>query len=152
MPITQEQARDIAAACTAAWNTGSTQAVAAFYAPDGGIVINNGTPWVNREGVAQMAAGFFADVPNLLLTCDAVRVAGDHIAYFWTFTGTHSGSGNPLNIVGWKEWDMNADLKVQSSRGGLTRMNMPVRPRSARVPRAAPSPDNAAASPRPCPP
>ncbi len=46
---------------------------------------------------------FFTDVPDLSLRCDMVRVAGNHIAYMWTFTGTHSGSGNPLNIAGWEE-------------------------------------------------
>jgi len=64
-----------------------------------------------------MAAGFFADVPDLLLACDEVRVAGDHIAFFWTFTGTHAATGNPLRVVGWEEWDLDADLKVTGSRG-----------------------------------
>ncbi len=49
--------------------------------------------------------------------CDEVRLAGDHVAYLWTFTGHHSGTKNPLRIVGWEEWDMNAEMKVSSSRG-----------------------------------
>lgn len=64
-----------------------------------------------------MAAGFFADVPDLTLTCDGVRRAGDHVVYLWTFTGTHSGTGNSLRVVGWEEWDLDADLKVTASRG-----------------------------------
>lgn len=107
----------IAAAYTAAWNSGSASAVASFYAEDGQIVINRGTPWKTRSGVEAMAAGFFADVPDLTLTCDDLRVAGDHVAYFWTFTGTHSGSKNPLRIVGWEEWDFDPEMKVKSSRG-----------------------------------
>ncbi|WP_292270619.1 hypothetical protein [Marivita sp.] len=35
----------VAAAYTAAWNSGSAEAVASFYAETGGIVINLGTPW-----------------------------------------------------------------------------------------------------------
>ena len=107
----------VADAYTAAWNSGSADAVAEFYAPDGRIVINRGEPWEGRTGVAQMAAGFFADVPDLNLLCDGLRIAGAHVAYLWTFTGTHAGTGNPLRIVGWEEWDMDAELKVKSSRG-----------------------------------
>ena len=117
MTIDQDRMRQVADAYTAAWNSGSADAVSEFYAPDGRIVINRGKPWEGRTGVAQMAAGFFADVPDLTLVCDGVRIAGDHVAYLWTFTGTHAGSGNPLRIVGWEEWDMDLELNVKSSRG-----------------------------------
>ena len=117
MTISPDTIKVIADAYTAAWNSGEPEAVASFYAADGGIVINRGAPWVGRAGVAQMAAGFYADVPDIFITCDAVRCAGDHVAYFWTFTGTHSGTKNPLRIVGWEEWDFDADLKVKASRG-----------------------------------
>jgi uncharacterized protein (TIGR02246 family) len=109
--------RTIADAYTAAWNSGSADAVSAFYAEDGSIVINRGAPWEGRSGVGQMAAGFFADVPDLALVCDAVRVAGTHVAYLWTFTGTHALSGNALRVSGWEEWDLDADHKVKASRG-----------------------------------
>jgi uncharacterized protein (TIGR02246 family) len=117
MTVNHEKARQMAAAYTAAWNSGSPDAVASFYAPDGKIVINRGLPWVDRKGISEMAAGFFADVPDLHLVCDDVRCAGDHVAYFWTFTGTHAATRNPLRIVGWEEWDLNADLKVTASQG-----------------------------------
>jgi uncharacterized protein (TIGR02246 family) len=107
----------VADAYTAAWNSGSPEAVAEFFTPDGGIVINRGTPWNGRSGVAEMAAGFYADVPDLALVCDGVHVAGDHVLYRWTFTGTHAASGNPMRVSGWEEWDMAPDGKVASSRG-----------------------------------
>ncbi len=92
-------------------------AVASFYAETGQIVINSGSPWVGRDGIAQMASGFFADVPDLSLTCDKLRIAGGHVAYLWTFTGTHSGTKRPLRIEGWEEWDLDETGKVASSRG-----------------------------------
>ena len=107
----------IAADYTAAWNSKSPEAVASFYAQDGEIVINQGEPWSGRARVADMAAGFYADVPDLTLTCDAVRQADDHVIYVWTFTGHDAATGNPLSIPGWEEWDMDADMKVKSSRG-----------------------------------
>ena len=117
MTFDHEKIGKVAAAYTAAWNSGSPEAVASFYAPNGKIVINRGEPWVGRKGIAEMAAGFFADVPDLQLACDAVRYAGDHVAYFWTFTGTHAATKNPLRVVGWEEWDLDGALRVIASRG-----------------------------------
>lgn len=117
MTIDPEAVRAMASAYTAAWNSGSPEAVASFYAPDGQIVINRGDPWVGRNGIGEMAAGFFADVPDLKLVCDDVRCAGNHVAYFWTFTGTHAATKNPLRVAGWEEWDLNPDMKVVASRG-----------------------------------
>lgn len=107
----------ITTAYTAAWNSGSAEAVASFYAPEGTIIINRGTPWEGRAGIAAMAAGFYTDVPDLSLTCDGLRIAGDHVAYLWTFTGHHAQTRNPLRIIGWEEWDLDSEGKVAASRG-----------------------------------
>ena len=117
MTIDLKKAKQMADAYTAAWNSGSAQAVAEFYAKDGGIVINRSEPWQGRDRVAQMAAGFFRDVPDIKIVCDGLRCAGDHVVYLWTFTGTHSGTKRPLRISGWEEWDLDADYKVKASRG-----------------------------------
>jgi uncharacterized protein (TIGR02246 family) len=117
MAIDHDAASRLAEAYTAAWNSGSPEAVATFFAPQGQITINRGSPWVGRKGIADMAAGFFADVPDLKLACDDVRCAGTHVAYLWTFTGTHSSTRNPLRVVGWEEWDLDDELKVVASRG-----------------------------------
>lgn len=107
----------MAADYTAAWNSKSADAVASFYAEDGEIVINRGEPWTGRARVRDMAAGFYADVPDLTLTCDDVRASGTHVLYLWTFTGHDAATARPLNIRGWEEWELNDDLKVTASRG-----------------------------------
>lgn len=107
----------VAADYTAAWNSKSPEAVASFYAADGEIVINRGEPWSGRDRVRDMAAGFYADVPDLTLTCNDVRCSGNHVVYVWTFTGHDATTGQPLNIRGWEEWEMGDDLKVTASRG-----------------------------------
>jgi uncharacterized protein (TIGR02246 family) len=117
MIIDPKKAKQMADDYTSAWNSGSAQAVAEFYAKDGGIVINRGEPWQGRDRVAQMASGFFSDVPDLKLVCDGVRCAGEHVVYLWTFTGTHSGTKKPLRVSGWEEWDLDPDYKVKTSRG-----------------------------------
>ena len=45
MTIDPDKVKDIAQAYTAAWNSGSPEAVAEFYAQDGQIAINRGNPW-----------------------------------------------------------------------------------------------------------
>jgi len=107
----------LAAAYTTAWNTGSSESVAAYYAENGEIVINRGTPWRGSSGIAKMAAGFFADVSGMKLTCDGVRCSGSHVIYLWTFTGHAAMTGNALTVHGWEEWDVGDDLKVKASRG-----------------------------------
>lgn len=117
MAISPVRAIKLAQAYTAAWNTHSPEAVAAFFAETGAIVINKGEPWKGRDGVARMAAGFFADVQGLTLECDSVRAAEDHVVYMWTFTGTHTGTKNRLSISGWEEWDLDDENKIVASRG-----------------------------------
>ncbi len=117
MPVTAPALAAMARSYTDAWNTLDPAAVAAHYAPDGQIIINNGTPWTGRDGIAAMAAGFYADVPDLTLACDDIRLAGTHAVYVWTFTGHHSGTKRPLKIHGCEEWEMTEDLTVKSSRG-----------------------------------
>ncbi len=107
----------LAEAYTSAWNTGSPQNVAGYFAENGEIVINRGTPWRGRAGIAEMAAGFFADVPDMNLVCDGVRCAGSHVVYLWTFKGHAAKTGNALTVHGWEEWDVGDDLKVKTSRG-----------------------------------
>lgn len=102
---------------TSAWNSKSPDAVASYFAEDGEIVINGGEPWIGRGRIAEMAAGFFADVPDMSLTCDEVRCAGSHAIYVWTFTGHDAKTGSALTVQGWEEWDIGPNLKVRSSRG-----------------------------------
>ena len=86
---------------------------------DARLIVQAGADYYPFKGakVADMAAGFFADVPDLALECDDVRTAGSHVAYFWTFTGTHATTKNRLRIVGWEEWDLDGELKISASRG-----------------------------------
>ena len=63
------------------------------------------------------AASFYADVPDLALTCGDLRCSGSHVIFVWTFTGHDTTSGNSLNIREWEEWEVGEDLKVVSSKG-----------------------------------
>lgn len=81
MTLAAQAVADMAQAYIKAWNSLSSTAVASFYAQDGEIIINNGDPWSGRARVADMAAGFYADVPDLSLTCDDIRLSENHAVY-----------------------------------------------------------------------
>jgi uncharacterized protein (TIGR02246 family) len=117
MTLTAAAVAKMARDYTDAWNSKSAEAVASFYAEDGEIVINRGDPWTGRSRVVDRAAGFYADVPDLTLTCDGIRLAGTHALFAWSFTGHDASTGNPLTIRGWEEWEFGDDLKVIASRG-----------------------------------
>lgn len=117
MPLGADSIARIAHIYEAAWNSGDPAQVAACYAPNGGIIINRGTPWQGRAKVAEMAAGFYADVNDMRVILDELRCAGDHVAFIWTFTGRHAGTRNPLNVKGWEEWDLEADGAIAASKG-----------------------------------
>ena len=117
MPFSQSQLDALAQRYTDAWNSKVPENVARFHTAESRIVINRGEPSEGFDGLTAMAAGFHADVPDLNLTCDGIRGAGTHVIYMWTFTGHHAETGNPLNVSGWEEWELNDEMKVTSSLG-----------------------------------
>ena len=117
MALNFDRVSKIARDYEAAWNSGDPARVAACYSPEGGIVINRGQPWQGRARVAEMAAGFYSDVNDMRVILDDLRIAGTHVAFIWTFTGRHAQTGNPLDVKGWEEWDLDADGAIAASRG-----------------------------------
>jgi uncharacterized protein (TIGR02246 family) len=117
MTITVDHLHALAEGYTNAWNTGRPEAVASFFSLEGAITINGGEPWRGREGVAAMAAGFFADVPDMSLVCDGVRGSGGHAVYLWTFTGNHAVTKRQMTISGWEEWDLSEAAMIDQSSG-----------------------------------
>jgi uncharacterized protein (TIGR02246 family) len=107
----------LACAYTEAWNSGQPAAVASHYAEDGYIIINAGQRWQGRAGVTEMAAGFMADIPGMVLSCEGVRAAGRTAIYLWRFTGTHGGSGKPVDVAGWEAWTLNDKGQIAASLG-----------------------------------
>lgn len=106
-----------ASAYAEAWSAKSPEAVASFFAPEGRISINRGEELKGRPAIAQMAAGFYADLPDMVVRCDGVRAAGSHAILLWTFEGHHAQSKNFVRVSGWEEWEFDEDLKISSSLG-----------------------------------
>lgn len=100
-----------------AWSSKSPDAVASFFAKDGQIAINRGDVLKGHAAIAEMAAGFYSEFPDLVVLCDEVRVAGDHAVFAWTLEGHHVRTKNFVRVGGWEEWDIDGQLKIKSSLG-----------------------------------
>lgn len=79
--------------------------------------MNGGDPMTTRAQIADMAAGFMADFPDLNLSCHTVLVADHHMVYAWTFEGHYKATGKRVAFSGWEELDLNDDLEVTRSLG-----------------------------------
>lgn len=117
MAPSPKSVHDMAAKYAAAWSSQSPEGVASYYAPDGKIAINGGEEIVGRAAVAEMAAGFYAEFPDLVVHLNDIRAAGSQAIFVWTLEGTHSGTGNRVKVQGWEEWTLSDDCLVASSPG-----------------------------------
>jgi len=100
-----------------AWCSKDPEAVAAHYSPQGEITINRGEALAGRAAIAEMATGFHAEFPDLVIYCDDIRTAGDHAVFAWTLEGHHVKTGNHVKLGGWEEWELDDGMLVRTSKG-----------------------------------
>jgi hypothetical protein len=112
--------RDFAARYTAAWCSQDPASVAAFYAVEGSLTVNGGTPAVGRNAITEVARSFMTAFPDMRVVMDELLEQGDHAEYHWTLIGTHSGpegTGHRVRISGFERWQIGADGLIASSQG-----------------------------------
>lgn len=105
---------------TAAWCSQNPDSVAAYYAPDGSLAINGGTPAVGRAAIAQSARDFMTAFPDMVVSMDDLLDLGDRVIYRWTLAGTNSGpggTGRRVRIRGFEDWTLSPELLVVRSLG-----------------------------------
>ena len=105
---------------TDAWNSKVPEKMASFYAEDGTLTVNNGTPAVGRKQLAETAKSYMDAFPDLELIMDSLTKGNETYRYYWTFKGTNSGpngTGNKVDFSGFEEWTMNDQGLVQKSIG-----------------------------------
>jgi len=108
---------DFARRYTAAWCSGDPASVAAFYASDGSLSINGGTPSVGTAGITEAARGFMEAFPDMRVLMDAIRLGDEVVEYHWTLVGTNAETGNSVRISGYEEWRFGDDGLVADSQG-----------------------------------
>ena len=105
---------------TEAWNSKQPEKMASFYAEDGILIVNNGTPAVGRKQLAETSQSYMEAFPDIELTMDSLTFESGKYRYYWTFKGTNTGSGgtgNKVDFSGFEEWTMDDQGLVQKSIG-----------------------------------
>jgi uncharacterized protein (TIGR02246 family) len=117
-----DRLRSFAEAYTAAWCSQNAASVAAHFAEDGSLSVNEEAPAVGREAITAVARGFMTTFPDLKVFLDEVRLEDDRAVYHWTLTGTNTGpggTGRAVRISGYEIWQMGADGLIADSRGNF---------------------------------
>ena len=120
MTIDPESLRALAQRYTAAWCSQDAASVAAFFAPNGSLRVNDNDPAIGREAITDVAQGFMSAFPDLEVLMDDVVVDGDQGVYRWTLVGTNTGpggTGRGIRISGFEEWRIGADGFIAESLG-----------------------------------
>jgi uncharacterized protein (TIGR02246 family) len=115
-----EQLREFAERYTEAWCSQDPGRVAAHYAPDGSLTINDGAPSVGRAAITEAARSFMVAFPDMEVLMDDIRVQGERAEYHWTLVGTNSGPGgrgNTVRISGFEEWMIGENGLIAASLG-----------------------------------
>jgi predicted ester cyclase len=105
---------------TAAWCSQSPPRVAAFFAENGSLQINQGVPSVGRAAITSAAQGFMTAFPDMVVTMDNVSSEGSGAVYRWTLTGTNTGpggTGKAVRISGYEAWTFGASGLIAESKG-----------------------------------
>lgn len=109
---------DFASRYAAAWSSQNPDSLAAFYAEDGSLTVNNGTPSVGRAAVRATVQGFMHGFPDMHVRLDSVVRMESAVRFHWTWTGTNTGpggTGRVVRISGYEEWTLSpAGLIAQS--------------------------------------
>ena len=103
-----------------AWCSENPESVAAFFAANGSLCVNDGPPAVGRAAIAEVARGFMRDLPDMVVMMDKVTRDSDGTKFHWTFTGTNTGpggTGKRVRISGYELWKIDNDQLIAESKG-----------------------------------
>jgi SnoaL-like polyketide cyclase len=119
-PSGAKNMKQFATRYTAAWCSQDPASVAAFFAEDGSLKINDGAPSVGRAAITGAAQSFMTAFPDMVVEMDGLEYAGGKYRFRWTLTGRNTGpggSGRKVRISGYEEWTIGADGLIARSLG-----------------------------------
>jgi uncharacterized protein (TIGR02246 family) len=105
-----------------AWCSQNPESVAAFFAENGSLSVNDGSPAVGRAAIAEIARGFMRDFPDMIVMMDDVLRDSDGTKFHWTLTGTNTGpdgTGKRVRISGYELWKIDNDGLIAESKGNF---------------------------------
>jgi steroid delta-isomerase-like uncharacterized protein len=119
-PMADDKLREFAARYTAAWCSQNAASVAAFFAEDGSLRINQAEPAVGRAAITASAQRFMSAFPDMVVRMTVLTIEGNHAIYHWNLTGTNTGPGglgHKVNLPGYEEWTIGANGLIKQSLG-----------------------------------
>lgn len=111
---------DFAIRYAEAWCSQNAACVAAFFAPNGSLTINSGTPSVGRAAISAAAQAFMTAFPDMKVYCDGVAVDDGRTIFRWTLDGHNTGPGGTgahVRISGYESWRIGQDGFIAESLG-----------------------------------
>jgi len=118
----KEQLTDFGKKYSAAWCSKKTESVAAFFAVDGSLKVNDDLPAVGRNAITKVAQGFMTAFPDMIVAMDSLVIKPNGTEFHWTLTGTNSGpggTGNKVKVSGFELWQFDKDGLIQESIGSF---------------------------------
>lgn len=118
--LNSTQLTDFAIRYAAAWSGQNAASLAAFYAENGSLTVNDGAASVGRAAIAATARSYMVAFPDMVVKMDHVSQEGSRAVFHWTWTGTNSGpggTGKAVRISGYEEWTLRADGLIADSKG-----------------------------------
>ena len=112
--------RDFATRYTAAWCSQKPASVAAFFAENGSLKINDGSPNIGRAAITAAAQSFMTEFPDMVVRMDKLDMDGGRTTYHWTLSGKNTGpggTGKAVRISGYEEWRFGPDGLIAESKG-----------------------------------
>ena len=103
-----------------AWCSQNPEKVAAFYAENGSLSVNDGPPTVGRAAIAEIAQGFMRTFPDMVVSFDKLEPQSNATVFHWTLTGTNTGPGGTrkrVRISGYELWQFDNDVLIGNSKG-----------------------------------
>jgi len=116
----QSDLNDFATRYAAAWSSQDPAALVSFYAENGSLSVNSGSPSVGRAAIGVTAKAFMDAFPDMVVKMDSVSRKGARATFHWTWTGTNTGpggTGRSVRISGYEEWTLDDDGLILESKG-----------------------------------
>jgi predicted ester cyclase len=135
--VTSDELISFAQRYAKAWCSQNPKSVAAFFAENGSLSVNDGPPAVGRAAIAEEAQEFMRTFPDMVVIMDAVSrepelggrsfnasPARTDAVFHWTLTGTNTGpggTGKRVRVSGYELWKIDNDGLIAESKGHFDR-------------------------------
>jgi hypothetical protein len=120
-PMKQIDLEDFGTRYAAAWSSQNPASLASFYAENGSLTVNAGTPSVGRPAITATASSFMTAFPDMVVKMAKMDGQGNHATFHWIWTGTNTGPGGTgkfVRITGYEEWTINPEgIFIAESKG-----------------------------------